>query len=231
MPLPHDPENPQSKPLLSCFYYPHFMVKQVDIGEKGAQQLSILYREEGRGQPSCQRTNTEDEFVIDQRQWSGYFEGVRGNFVFFVGADGENGGSWFSVYSAMYGTRVFVNAAASELLSIDSILAVAQNGTNRETESGIKLRYRRMYEASCSLRLDEKKCWANIKEITGLTEVSPLNCKTSYEAGEKKYPREAKSLESDPSVITYDVEVVLDSSNRVARVTPISKARGCIPAE
>jgi hypothetical protein len=169
--------------------------------------------------------------VINPKEWTGYFKGVRGKFVFFDGADGENGGSLFSVYSAVYGTSIFADITASELVSIDSIPAVAQSDTNRETESGIKLRYRRVYEASCSLRLDEKKCWATIKEITGLTEMSPPSCSASYEAEEKKSPSDTKSFESDPSVITYDVEVVLDSRNTVARVTPISKAIGCYPAD
>jgi len=81
-PLPRDPANPQFKPLLSCFYYPLFMVKQVDLGEEGAEQLSILYREKGREQPLCRRANAKDEMVINPNEWTGYFKGVRGKFVF-----------------------------------------------------------------------------------------------------------------------------------------------------
>ena len=86
--LPSYPDNPQSKPVLSCFYYPDFMVKQVDIGEQGAEEISILHRAKDRGEPQCLRANIKDEIVVDSRVWSGYFEGVKGNLVFLRADDG-----------------------------------------------------------------------------------------------------------------------------------------------
>ncbi len=40
--LPPDPLNPQARARVSCFYFAHVMVKEVDLGEKGADQLSIV---------------------------------------------------------------------------------------------------------------------------------------------------------------------------------------------
>ena len=35
VPLPRDPDNPQAKPELSCSYFPHFAVKQIDLVNPG----------------------------------------------------------------------------------------------------------------------------------------------------------------------------------------------------
>jgi hypothetical protein len=39
VPLKPDPLNPSAKAVLQCAYYTGFMVKQIDLGEKGADQL------------------------------------------------------------------------------------------------------------------------------------------------------------------------------------------------
>src|SRR5690242_8062262 len=57
LPLPADPDNPQAKPELSCAYYPRFMVKEVDLGEKGAEQLSIFPVAADQPAPACRREN------------------------------------------------------------------------------------------------------------------------------------------------------------------------------
>ena len=40
--LKPDRVNPQAKREVACFSYPHFLVKQVDLGEVGADRLSII---------------------------------------------------------------------------------------------------------------------------------------------------------------------------------------------
>ena len=40
--LPKDPLNPQMKPHITCTRYAGFAVKEVDLGEKGAQKLAIM---------------------------------------------------------------------------------------------------------------------------------------------------------------------------------------------
>jgi hypothetical protein len=230
-PLPPDPYNPQFKPMLSCFYYPNFMVKQVDLGEKGAEQLSILpYWLKDNKKPPCLRANATDEMVIDRKICDCYFQGVKSDFVFFASVDDFDGGSGFAVFNSVNASSIFIDAAKSIKNSTEFTNLALLNHPENENESVLEFRYRRVYRAPCSLRTDEKKCWSLIRHITGLTESSPPNCATAYEAEEKKSPEDAKSLMTDPSVITYDVEVVLNSGN-VVRVTPVSKAMECYPAE
>jgi hypothetical protein len=63
VPLSHDPQDPQAKARVSCFYYPHFMVKEIDLGEQGAEQLSIVPLV-ATTKPGCRRENAVDETVI-----------------------------------------------------------------------------------------------------------------------------------------------------------------------
>jgi len=211
-PLPRDPDNPQSKPILSCFYYPHFVVKQVDLGELGAEQLSIIPVPKGQTAPDCHRANVKNEMVIDARQWSGYFKGVKGDFAFFDADEGADNAMGFAVFNGLDGTKLFEDVTAGmravELTSPPSGVA---------DTAAVKLSYRRTYQASCSLRADEKNCWSKIREATGLADLAPPDCAAAYKGAAAK----------DPSVIGYSVEVVLDLRHTAPRFTPTSKATGC----
>jgi hypothetical protein len=229
--LPSDPDNRQLKPKLSCFYYPDFMVKQVDLGEQGAEQISILHRAKDQEEPQCLRANVKDEIVIDPRAWSGYFEGVKGYFIFLSADDGYFHGLSFGVFSASDGRKIFEDDQKIDKGAITFTIIEALNDLNNETDSSIMLRYGRVYVALCSLRTNEKSCWSSIKRITGLTETVPPDCKTDYEAEKKAYPDNVKEIDSFPSVITYDVEVVLSPRNTALRVIPISKVMECYPGD
>jgi hypothetical protein len=230
-PLPSDPYNPQFKPMLSCFYYPNFMVKQIDLGEKGAEQLSILpYWMKDNKEPPCLRANAKDEMVTDRKICDCYFEGVKNDFVFFRSVNDSEGGLGFAVFNSVNASSIFIDAAKLIKNSTEFTNLALLNHPENENESVLELRYRRVYRTPCSLRADERNCWSLVRHITGLTESSPPNCATAYDTEEKMSPENAKSWRTDPSVITYDVEVVLDSGN-VVRLTPVSKAMECYPAE
>jgi len=105
--LPHDPDNPQAKAELRCSYYPHFMVKEIDLGEPGADQLSILPIAAGKSR-DCKRANASDEIVV--KEWSGYLGGVKGEYIFWDADDGWNGGLGFAVTTAD-GKKLFDDVA------------------------------------------------------------------------------------------------------------------------
>ena len=230
-PLPLDPDNPQSKPMLSCFYYPDFMVKQVDLGEKGAEQLSILPAVKDHAEPPCLRANAKDEMVIDPKVWSGYFEGVKGDFVFFIADDGINNGMGFAVYSSISGKRIFDDVAKFDNgEKIFSALA-AQTNPKNNSSTVIKLSYQRVYAAHCSLRANTQNCWKAIQQATSLKNTEPPNCAAAYEAEKKRTPKWANKVDSYESVITYDVEVVLNSKEATVSVLPVSKSMECYLAD
>src|SRR5215470_2119022 len=81
--------NPKTAPRvkLSCFYFPTFMVKEYDEGEKGAEWMAIVPRSTGNSD-RCTRSHVSSERLIGGKDWSGYFKGVKRNFVFFDASDG-----------------------------------------------------------------------------------------------------------------------------------------------
>lgn len=92
----------------------------------------------------------------------------------------------------------------------------------------LKLRYERVYLASCSMRADPEGCWQTIRQASGLSDATPPDCSASYEAEEKRMPAESRQKNAaDPSVISYEVEAVVDDIGTVVRVTPVSKATAC----
>ena len=92
------------------------------------------------------------------------------------------------------------------------------------------MRYRRVYGASCSLRANEADCWQHIRQDTGLTGASAPDCTATYAAEQKRTPAFAQQVLSDPTVVDYDVDAVIDAGT--AKMTPVAgKALNCRPAE
>lgn len=195
LPLPHDPYNPQAKAELTCSYYKNFAVKQVDMGEEGADQLSIIPIT--GAQPACARANVASEKVISANDWSGYFDGVKGNYVFFSAGDGTNGGMGFAVFTA--GGKKIYDDTAKKWSAIDV------------TPAGLSLKYSRVYEAKCPLRAGADACWQTVKADTALTDAKSPDCETAYAKEIKHSPKDA-SIATDPSVISYDVSVSIDGN-------------------
>lgn len=212
LPLKPAPLNPQTKPNVSCFYYPGFMVKQIDMGEKGAAQLSIV-PVTGTANPDCGEANTSAEKVIDSNDWSGYFRGVKGNHIFFDADDGVNGGVGFAIFNPG-GKKLFKDVAA-DLHTLEV------------TPKGLALSYRRVYSAPCSLVADAAGCWEKVKAETGLA-ASPADCAAAYEAERKAYGNSAEQMAADPSVVEYDVETTLEDGQ--AKIKPVVGKVVCRPA-
>lgn len=184
--LPADPDNPQVKPRRSCFYYPGFMVKEVDRGEVGASELAIA----PAGAKGCD-AKTAGEHVVNPDEWSGYFTGVKGSFVFFDADDGHNGGMPFAVYSGSTGRKLFEDGRKGEFLSL------------RLEDGGLVLRYHRVLDAGCSLYAGTG-CWAKISAATGLNDEP--DCREAYDREKKRTPQFAKQIPTLPTIISYDVQ-------------------------
>src|SRR5205823_14886169 len=72
---------PKTHAKVTCYFFSRFMVKEVDLGEKGAARLSIVPIAKGTT-PACTRSRARAEKEIDPKEWTGYFKGVKNNFVF-----------------------------------------------------------------------------------------------------------------------------------------------------
>jgi hypothetical protein len=207
-----NPDDPQAKAKVSCFYFAHFMVKEVDLGEKGADQLSVLPLS-GTAKPPCRRENAPDEKVVPD--WSGYFKGVKGDYVLFDADDGWNDGIGFAVIDGPSGKKLFEDVAKK-------LHDVAL------TPAGLTLKYSRVFGASCSLKADAAVCWEKIKQDTGLAGTAP-DCNALYEREKKRTPEFAQLVNEDPTIVDYEAETTIAAE---AKISPVSgKALACRPAE
>jgi hypothetical protein len=222
VPLPHDPDNPQAKPEVRCSYFRGFAVKEIDTGEVDADQLSIL---DGENYP-CRKENTANEKVVASYDWSGYFAGALGDYVFFNAGDGWNGGLGFAVFTHS-GKKLFDDVAKDwSGIYLTALPAPAGIASNR----AIALRYIRVYGAPCSLaNAQAGACWQRIQHDTGLKGSAP-DCKALYAKEQRRTPKLAKEVLDDPTVIEYDAATTIAANG--VHITAVQHAPlTCAPAE
>ncbi|HTO32260.1 MAG TPA: hypothetical protein VL202_13940 [Pararhizobium sp.] len=206
--LPADPQNPSAEPKVTCNRYTDVMVKQVDLGEVGAEKLAFQATD-----APCERDGTGERVIRDDI--AGYFLGVFGPYVFFQAADGWNGGLPFVVYDSGTATKLFDAAMA-----IDSLSAIEAD------EHGLSLQFVRNLTTACSLYADKDDCAKRIGEETGLEIARIPDCKDAYEAEMKRTPDYAEAIKALPSVIEYPVALRWAAS--AVTVTPRDGATRCL---
>jgi hypothetical protein len=128
---------------LSCFYYPTFMVKQLnDPGLKGAE---IAIAPVHGHVPACRRSHGAGERLVGKWGWSGYFRGVKGQLLFLDAADGTNEGMPFAIFDWKSGKKLFQ----------DSVLFWNSGPVDPEVEfayapdGNMSMSYLRVVEADC----------------------------------------------------------------------------------
>jgi len=153
---------------------------------------------------------------VSPDDWSGYFDGVKGGYVFFSAEDGWNDGMGFAVFTAADAKKVF-DDVAKKWRSIAL------------TSSGIAMRYERVYGAKCSLLADKAGCWQQIERDTGLRGAPP-DCAAAYKAEEERTPSMVQAVIDDPTIVDYEAAASIGPSGlTIAPVT--GKAIRCRPSE
>jgi hypothetical protein len=219
---------------LKCYYFPGFMVKEVDQGEKGAARLAIVPNT--KYVPKCNQTQYKSEMVVNAEEWSGYFKGVRNSFVFFDADDGVNGGLGFAVYDARTGKKLFSDSAVGPL-----------HFPERQ-DNAFAIKYERLVQAECVIQNETSGCWQQIKKDLALENVHAPDCRAGYEKSalalakgrcqtrnaastecmEKEIALARKQTGDSPSVIVYPAEVILGAHTTVR---PVAGDVRCWPAD
>lgn len=193
--LPPNKGNPDAKPAVNCYRFKGFMVKEVDLGEVGAEKLAILAED-----AKCVREDAAEKKVTDPV--AGYFLGAKGDLAFFQAPDGFNGGMPF----------VVIDTKTMKALFDDSFEGADFERIGRQGGT-LTLDYVRTYSADCSLYLEGAACAQKIEKATGLgTAVKLPDCKAAYDAEKTRTPDYAKEIEQLPSVISYPVTATFDGS-------------------
>jgi hypothetical protein len=220
---------------VTCYFFSHFMVKEVDLGEKGADRLSIVPITKGTTS-GCTRAQGRSEKVINPKEWTGYFKGVKNDFVFFDADDGVNGGVGFAVYDAQTGKKIFEDSASGPL------------EFSAAPDQQLSLRYTRVLDGECAVPKEKTSCWDRIQQKIGPENIPMPDCEKGYEESaqsmakgrceaqrdkdvdclgkELKLAREQWSDAS--SIIAYPVAVVLGPQ---PVMKPVAGAVRCWPAD
>ena len=232
----------QGKKEIRCFTFAHLMVKEIDAHEIGDEQISILPIASPTERPPCQARNVASERIVPTASWSGYFLGVRGDYVFLSAEDGVNGGMGFSVYRGADTTSVFHDSVKFER---DHMLfqSVAIDG------SGLKLRYTKVYSGKCSVQTDGTACWSQIAAAAQIAATPAPDCAAGYLRSKQEMAAARCEIQSrknnaaclkvemerqaaddaSPSVIDYVVDVSLQPPAQT--MTAVGGALACRPAD
>jgi hypothetical protein len=233
--LGHSGSGPGARAKVTCYFFPTFMVKEVDMGEKGAEKLAIVATGKTRDH-TCSRRRDQGEKEINSDEWSGYFKGVKGDLVFFDADDGWNGGMGFAIYNAKTGKKVFDDVAVGDL----------QLSTRED--KAFRLAYTRVVQGECVIPKEQSACWNKIKQKLALENASAPDCKAGYEKSAqemakgrcqaqsadnaqclaKELPLARTQAADSPSVVSYPVEVSLDPS---PAIKPATGNVSCWPAD
>jgi hypothetical protein len=208
-PSPYYP-NPKTphRVKLSCFYYPTFMVKEYDEGQKGAEWLAIVPITP-RGAETCNKSRVEGERLINGAEWCGYFRGVKQDFAFFDACDGEDGGLPFGVYDTTTGKKVFEDSAYESSMwsrkaksPFDSLQVIVS------PDGKVVLKYLRLEATECDLRTEKTSCWEGVRSKANLKSAQPPVC-TNYEGAKGRWV----------SVLAYPVEVSLSKPSLIRTIS------------
>jgi len=105
-----DPSAPHS--VLSCFFFANFMVKEIDNNwVRGTVSTAMIPIDSG-AQPTCTQSHEPQELHLEGEAstWWGFW-GAKGNLLFFMGADGSDGGRGFLIYDFTTRKQVFEDSA------------------------------------------------------------------------------------------------------------------------
>lgn len=197
-PSPYYP-NGRYRKELSCYFYPKFTVKQYDEGEKGAEWLAIV-PVVGRAEPQCALHHGSGEKIIRYPEWSGYFNGVKGDLVFFDAPDGWDEGMPFVIYDSRTVTKVFEDSYHdTSFLTTKSENSPFNHMLVMEAANGqVSLKYLRVAEAGCDLHKEGPSCWESVRKKLGI-EIAEAPVCTRYEGITERWE----------SAVAYAVEVTL----------------------
>ena len=225
----------QTRAKVTCYYFSGFMVKEVDMGEKGAERLALVPIRKHEPH-TCSRLRDVGEKDINSDDWSGYFMGVKGRLVFFSADDGWNGGVGFAVFDIKSGKKVFDDVALGDLDFPDA------------GGSDVSVRYTRVVDGGCVIPKEQAACWEKIQQRFALNRAAAPDCKAGYEKSAEAMAKGRCQAQDDDnaeclakeislarqqsndasSIIAYPVEVTLGTN---VSIKPAGGDLRCWPSD
>ena len=185
--------------------------------------------------PLCRYEQSPSAIILGSSETNVFFRGTVGRYVFVSDADSISGAASFSIYDVLSGKRIYQDYAEGDF------------DTTAIDTNVLRLRYRRAYNADCSMVAQAEQCWAAIRKTTLLPPEPKPNCLNSYRVAKENAARnhclqssnprciqeEIRSLsamDKSPSFISFPVEI--SNLNETAlKPHPTAGPLNCWPAE
>jgi hypothetical protein len=216
---------PPSDKEVRCFYFTKLMVKELDEHEVGDTELSYFITGPGQTVPDCAAKPIPGERKLEVEE--SYFWGTAAEKLFLIDADGSNGTIGFRVYEPQSSRELFR----------DTVKLSSRPREIAEDGGKLHLAYTRAVTGSCSVVTGGETCWRAITRKMQMPESPVPDCRAGYEAALQHQAEEACQGQSGdkpacleretkdrstgwdaaPSVVSYDVDVVVGPTDEVAR--------------
>ena len=197
------PPKLNSDPLgeLRCTYFLDFMVRETGTDGPGPGPASIIpiSPSENR-QPACEGSRLTGEISLKTAHFS--FVGRKSRFLIFS-ATNPNGAASF----------VILDAGSGRLIYSDGTMRDGFRSAALEGDGALRLRFTRGVNGSCSI-IKDAACWATMaregKIPRALAQLPP-----PVQACVAEYGKGGTTSSDDPSIVAYDVDMILDRTGRV----------------
>lgn len=207
--LPGPPEGAAGPSSIRCTYYPDLMVRETDFDSAGSHPSLLVRQAPGAPPPACTRGPIAGGIKPADQDDS--FTGRRGSYLIFEYND-PSGPQPFDIVDATTGKEVY-----SDTLGYDGFRSAEL------AQGGLRLRYQRAVQATCSVGGKGQACWASLAPALIPRAIAALPppvaaCRAVTDA-QKDPPNSAE-------IITYDADVIVAAG---AKPRTLSRgAPGCV---
>lgn len=205
---------PPSGDAVTCTYYTDVMIRISGTDSPAPDNALIL-----PALASCGRSAPSHGIVL-QSGGSG-LDGRIGKFLVFELSD-PTGASSFTIFNVRNGNQLFHDGLSGSLYGITTV---------KVTQGILHMRYSRGVNITCSLLSDRDGCWSQLL-ANGVVPRGAFPGPPSIETCKKNYKSAQIGLmppttDDDPSIISYEVDLTLDSKGN-ATAKPVG-ALACYP--
>ena len=184
---------------IDCTYYQDLMVRETGTETPDPNAATLVPLPPGASRPRCKAAHRPREITLKTEGFG--FVGRKGRFLLFSATD-PNGAVPFIVIEAGTGRVIYSDGTSADR----GIRAVSlENGR-------LHLRYTHGLNASCSMMQNAAACWSKLIAHGDVPHamaqpVPPQQvCVRAY--------REDKAPAGDPSIITYDLDIIIDAAGK-----------------
>ncbi len=156
----------------TCWDYGDFAIVEYDIGELGANKITIRYPSQKRPNVALCGTKYRGKSLRLKQFGASYFWGVVGDYIFVTGADSFGGERLFQIFSKGNGSKIF---SATRNEGMPFILT--------KNSQVVSLVFFKSLKVDCSIIKEGDACWKKIikkNKISSQVAIEKPQCNLTF---------------------------------------------------